>query len=389
MATVINPESKGGLLRYGAARMDRCFSCGNCTAVCPLSQEGTAFPRKFVRYAQLGLEDRLATAPEPWLCYYCGECSATCPKEATPGETMAAARRFAIAKYDPSGLAGLMFRSPAFAVFFTLLLSGILAILHLSIRLGQRAAGGETRFPAHWAVFSWIPYETIHILGVAVGALMGIVVLAGLLNAARLMLKSQGGFAALRKRPFADFSRAFGKLAREVVTMKRHGECDTDTQPGEPWCLRPRFAHGTILAGFVLLAAATGLDFFFVFVLKTEFYAFARVAGIIGGLLMLYGVSVYTWKRMRHATPNTQTTTLPDAWLLFFLSVLGLTGFALLAVTGLGLKGLASDVVVLVHSVMAMEIVLLFTLTKLAHALYRPMALFFHFLNEPPTEAAA
>ena len=37
--------------------------------------------------------------------------------------------------------------------------------------------------------------------------------------------------------------------------------------------------------------------------------------------------------------------------------------------------------------VMAMELVLLFSMTKIAHALYRPMALYFHFLKNPETTA--
>jgi len=214
-----------------------------------------------------------------------------------------------------------------------------------------------------------------------------LIVLASLFNAARMMLKAHGGLAALRQRKAADFRRALVQLAREIATMKRHGDCDTETEANEPWYLRARFAHGTILAGFVLLLVATTLDFLFVFALKLQFYGIARTVGIVGGLVMLYGLLVYSWKRMRHATPNTKTTTMADTWLLVFLIGLDLTGFALLVITTAGWKGMVSDVILLVHSVMAMELVLLFTLTKVAHALYRPMALFFHFLNAPKAEA--
>ena len=64
-----------------------------------------------------------------------------------------------------------------------------------------------------------------------------------------------------------------------------------------------------------------------------------------------------------------------------------LTGFALLLIVTFGWKGLASDVILLVHSVMAMELVLMFTVTKIGHALYRPMALFIHFLKQPQPAA--
>lgn len=383
MATPIQPGLKKDLFRYGANGMDLCFNCGNCTAVCPLSLDGTSFPRKLVRYAQLGLKEKLATAPEPWLCYYCGECSATCPKEATPGETMAALRRFAIAQYDPSGLAGLMYRFPAFLVFFTLALGAVLGFFHLSIQVAKHTGADGAVFPSHWAAFSWIPYETIHHLGVIVGALMAVLVLAGFVNATRLMLKPHGGIGSLRKHKGADVRRALSRLGAEIVTMKRHAECAGEDEAAEPWYLKPRFAHGMIMGGFFLLLAATTLDFIFVFLLKMEFYGIARPLGIVGGVAMLYGLLVYTWKRMNKATPNTQVTTAADGWLLFFLIVLDITGFMLLLITMTQWTGLWVDLTLLIHSTMAMELVLMFTMTKLAHALYRPMALFFHFLNQP------
>lgn len=386
MATALQPELKQDLVRYGARGVDLCFNCGNCTAVCPLSLDGTSFPRKLVRYAQLGLGEKLATAPEPWLCYYCGECSATCPREATPGETMAALRRYAIAQYDPSGIASLLYRFPWFLVAFTLLLGVVLGFFHLSIQVAKHTVDGVT-FPAHWAAFNWIPYETIHMLGVFVGALMGILVLSGFANAARLMLKPHGGIRSLGKHKAGDFGQAFRRLGRELVTMRRQAECSDEGEGAEPWYLRARFAHGTIMGGFMLLLAATSLDFFFVFLLKMEFYGIARPLGIIGGIIMLYGLLVYTWKRMRKATPNTTVTTPADVWILFFLIVLDITGFALLLITMNQWQGVASDVILLVHSVMAMELVLLFSMTKIAHALYRPMALYFHFLKNPETTA--
>ena len=101
MSTRIDPSFLGTLERYGAFQITACFNCGNCTAVCPLS-EGTAdFPRRMVRYAQIGDRQRLLDSKELWQCFYCGECSDTCPRQAEPGEFMAAVRRYAISSYDP------------------------------------------------------------------------------------------------------------------------------------------------------------------------------------------------------------------------------------------------------------------------------------------------
>ena len=76
-----------------------CFSCGNCTAICNLTDKTDVFPRRLIHYGQLGLTKELLSSKELWTCYYCGECSQTCPREAEPGEYMAAVRRYAISKF--------------------------------------------------------------------------------------------------------------------------------------------------------------------------------------------------------------------------------------------------------------------------------------------------
>ena len=72
------------LKKFGAFDVEACFDCGNCTAVCPLSNGKTAFPRKMITYAQQGLEGKLLGTPDMWLCDYCGECTKTCPRQAQP-----------------------------------------------------------------------------------------------------------------------------------------------------------------------------------------------------------------------------------------------------------------------------------------------------------------
>ncbi len=103
MSARVDPQFLTELKKYGTVSVDKCFNCGNCTAICPLSTNGETFPRRLIRYAQLGLKEPLLGSKELWLCYYCGKCTQTCPKQADPGEFMAAARRYAIASYDPLG----------------------------------------------------------------------------------------------------------------------------------------------------------------------------------------------------------------------------------------------------------------------------------------------
>lgn len=106
----INPEFSQELKKFGAIDINACYNCGNCTAICPLSDENNSFPRKMLRASVLGVDSKIKSSLDPWLCYYCGECTATCPRDAFPGELMMTLRRYLTTKYDWTGLSGLLYR---------------------------------------------------------------------------------------------------------------------------------------------------------------------------------------------------------------------------------------------------------------------------------------
>jgi len=105
MSSVIDIELPREVAKFGAGEFDpsACMQCGVC-AICPLSEGTNSFPRKIMRYIQLGLKGKLLQAPEPWLCYYCGDCVKDCPRQANPAEAMMAVRRYLTSEYDWTGL---------------------------------------------------------------------------------------------------------------------------------------------------------------------------------------------------------------------------------------------------------------------------------------------
>ena len=111
MSNRVDPNLLLELQDYGAVGAEICFNCGTCTAMCPLTDDEHPFPRNMIRLAQLGLEDRLLESTDPWLCYYCGDCAQTCPRQAEPGETMMALRRWLTAQYDPTGHSAKLYTS--------------------------------------------------------------------------------------------------------------------------------------------------------------------------------------------------------------------------------------------------------------------------------------
>ena len=92
---LIDPEFSDELERFGLDTTLECFNCGTCAAICPLIYEH--FPRKMIRYAQIGARDRiLQDAQELWRCLHCGLCTQTCPRGANPGELILGLRRYVL-----------------------------------------------------------------------------------------------------------------------------------------------------------------------------------------------------------------------------------------------------------------------------------------------------
>jgi Fe-S oxidoreductase len=92
----IDPEFVKVLIEFGAENLKKCFQCGTCTGICPMSTSEYSFPRKLVAYAQLGVEDKLIEVPEAWMCLTCRLCSEMCPRGAYPSETMIAIKKVAV-----------------------------------------------------------------------------------------------------------------------------------------------------------------------------------------------------------------------------------------------------------------------------------------------------
>ena len=133
MSNLVDPKLVNDLKKYGKSNWNACYHCGNCTAVCSLTAEGSLFPRKEIRTMQMGLKDRMAASIEPWLCYYCGDCTETCPRDANPAELMMSVRRYLTKLYDWTGLSGLFYTSlPALIIAFILIALAVIGVSYLN-----------------------------------------------------------------------------------------------------------------------------------------------------------------------------------------------------------------------------------------------------------------
>jgi quinone-modifying oxidoreductase, subunit QmoC len=369
------------LQRFGATDISACFSCGTCTATCPLSQDDGTFPRRIIRYAQVGMKDALLGSKELWTCYQCGECAETCPTQADPSEFMAATRRYAIASYDRTRVARTMYTQPVVAT----LVAVLMAVLFAAFMYGAHGPqSGESL-----AIFEFIPAELVHDMGIVVMVIVVAAGLAGIATMARRIGRREGvgwsdvlgSRAALARSGRAAWS-AIGRESLGQVQFR--AECDTgEAEVAVPWFRRRALVHALTVWGFLGLLAATALDYGLDIVGLKEtgtpvpIWYPVRLMGTLAGLALVYGVSVLIIDRYRAAAPSVTRSTTADWMLLALLWVTGATGFVL--EVALYLPGVPAwgYWMFLLHVAVAMELVLLAPFMKLAHAVYRPVALFY------------
>jgi heterodisulfide reductase subunit C len=66
----------------GCQHLLRCFSCGACTAACPVSAiEADFSPSLIIRQILYGLRKQLLSSPALWFCARCARCSFQCPQD--------------------------------------------------------------------------------------------------------------------------------------------------------------------------------------------------------------------------------------------------------------------------------------------------------------------
>ena len=385
-APLVKPGLLREIARYGAVDISACFNCGNCSAVCPLSEGSESFPRRAIRLGQLGRAEELLASDVPWLCHHCGECTQTCPRQADPGEYMAAVRRWTIARLEPTGIGKLMLQGVVGPILVTLGIAMMLGLFLLRIKVGAEE-GLEAGFDS-WPFRALVAYGTIHAVGIAVGLLLTMSLAISLFRfvkprRARLLQKDPatrtGMLAALRS------------TLVDVATMRR--QRSESSPKGLGWLRNPWFIHILILGGFAGLLLATIFDLVVLYLLKdtlhlTVFWP-ARVLGTGAAFALLAGVVLAIVRRVRRDGPSAATTRAADAWLLVLLLLLAVTGFWIEIAVTFAIQAPVNDWILLVHSVMAMELVLLTGATKLFHAVGRPLALLFmHMRRDPAVEVA-
>ena len=390
MTVRVDPALLPEMKKYGAFDVDACFNCGNCTAVCPLSEGDATFPRRIIRYAQVGMKDELLSSKELWTCYACGQCSETCPRQAEPSEFMAASRRYATASYDRTRLAKFLYLQPLLGTVFAVVLAVFLGLFMYVNRSGP-VPEGEAAF------FEWVPAGIIHDMGIIVMILVFLAGLAGVLT----MISRVGPATGIGWKSLMNVAglKAIGRalwssLAIESLYQKRYREdCEND-EAAQAWYRRPWVLHAATMLGFLGLLLATILDYGLdIFGIKetgepVPIWYPVRLLGTVAGLVMMYGATMLMIRRWRKEGRTVERSFTSDWMFLWLLWIAGLTGFIIELALYLPEPAWWGYALFLVHVAVAMELVLLVPFTKFAHAIYRPVSLFLQSLGRSGQSAS-
>lgn len=382
MTTLVDTGLFKDLQKFGATDVSACFSCGNCTAICPLADNDGAFPRRMIRYAQVGMKEELVTAKELWTCYHCGECSDACPTEADPGEFMATARKYAIASFDRTGLARLLYTKPVASTIVSFVVFLFFAV-YLYADHGIMPKD-ELR------IFDFVPEPYIHWTGTAIMVLIAIAGIVGIVTMARGISKREGVTWGSLFSGGQAWSRTWKALwfavGIESIGQRRYrDDCKTETT-AEPLYRRRWLVHALTIWGFLGLLVATSLDYGLSIIGVKEtgtpipLWYPSRLIGTIAGISLLYGVTMFFVMRFKKYNRSTMKSTVSDWVLLTLLWVTGFTGFLIEIALYAPPTPAWGYWVFLIHVAVAMELLIFLPFTKFAHAIYRPTALFFYSL---------
>ncbi|RPH62778.1 MAG: 4Fe-4S dicluster domain-containing protein [Chloroflexi bacterium] len=364
----VDPTFLHELKEYGAVGLEKCFNCGNCTAICPLASDEYPFPRSVIRRAQIGDREQMKSELAPWLCYYCGDCSATCPKGAEPGETMMAARRWLTAQYDWTGLARKFYTSIAWEIG-SIVFVGLLILLMFVFFAGPMATD-------HVALNAFAPVKYIHYGDWALAAFLSFFLLSNIFRMYWLTVVKDSSV----KVPLTVYLTEAWQLIYHFLTQKQFGKCDEEHRG---FFRKARWRnHWFLVSGYVLMfALVVGFLPWFQTDNIYPIYHPQRWLGYYATIALLYGGADILWGRIKKEN-QIHRFSHPSDWVFPILLLLTtISGILVHTFRYLDLP-LATYYTYTIHLVILTPMLMLeVPFGKWSHLAYRPFAIYFQALK--------
>ncbi len=376
MSLQVNPDLLIDLEKFGVQDASACFNCGNCTAICNLSSESTPFPRKVIRYLQLGLKEKLIQSPEPWLCYYCGECTETCPRQANPGEVMMGLRRYLTSLYDWTGISRLFYTSKVFEIFAILFVAAL-------VGLGFYVYHGPM-LTDRVALNVFAPNRVIEILDIIMLVVLSFFLLSNAYRMFKAVMgdprqyqelsqsaKQQVQNRLIRGIPITTYIGEAKEFIVQFFTQKRFNACGTRSQKTQ-WIV-----HLLIMSGYsiVFFMVVVGIRWF----QRDEIYPLwnpIRLLGYYSTFAILYGVTDAIIGRIKKSKAVYKNSHSSDWAFLILLWLTTFTGIMIHATRLLEMP-MATYYIYVIHLMIAVPMLVVeVPFAKWTHQLYRPLILY-------------
>jgi ferredoxin len=311
--------------------------------------------------AQWGLKDRVQNDPGPWLCFYCGECSDRCPRQANPGETMMALRRYLTMQYDWTGLSTLMYRSPFWEIGILLAIAvAVVLAFVLPQNFGFHLLSAYALRTVRLDQFA--PKEVVHLADRILAVVLSCLLLS---NAARMFFRIAKGSSI----PFSAYLTNLPGVIYQGLTQIRWRGC-RDAATTKNWA-----RHFLLVTGYATMFTLVVVFLPWFQVEDTSFH-WTSILGYYATLAMLGSTAWMIRDRVGKTTQMHRFSHLSDWLFPILLFLTALTGIMLHVFRLMDLP-MAVYVLYVVHlAIVVPMLVVEVPFGKWAHLLYRPLAIY-------------
>ncbi len=375
--TVFTPDVKfvRELKEAGADTMKKCYQCATCSVICPLSPDDKPFPRKEMVMAQWGLKDELVKSTDIWLCHNCNDCSKYCPRGAKPGDVLSILRKSVIQENAFPKFMGTIAGDPK-NIWQALLIPVVLFLVVLGV-------SGHLYFPEGEVVFS--KFFPVHYIDMIFVPLSGLAVLMFGISITRFWKNLSDGSDV---KPKAGFLPSFIATLKEIMAHSKFKKCDENKDRS--------IAHMLVFYGFIGLAITTAWAVFNLYVLQWEspypandpdmialfgsetvpmiLFVLFKLLANVSALALLVGGGLVIANRMKERGVDTVTSQFDWVFAGMVLFV-GASGMLAQMFRVADFPGVIAYSTYFLHLVAAFFIIIYMPYSKMAHFVYRTVAI--------------
>jgi len=353
------------LLGAGAEDLKYCYQCSTCTVVCPVTPDGSPFPRKEMVQAQFGLKDKLVRSLDAWLCIHCNDCSTHCPRGAKPGDVMNTIRSLSVEHFAVPGALAKAAATPSriWVLFLipVLLIGAVIFALH----------GSGFGFMEGRIVFAkMLPVPVVDAIFIPAVSFAGITMLLAL-------LRFMGAMRAEHPRTAEgqSFGGAIAGAVTDIFSHRRFRDCGTNHARSN-WHMMAMYGFIGLFVTTTLVGIMYYLEQFGMAVEVTpyDFFHPIKVLGNVSGTLAFLACVAIIARRM--ASEKTGKATIFDwtfVWVLFLTIV---TGFLAQVFRVFDIPA-AAYLIYYIHLVFVFFLLAYAAYTKMAHIFYRTVAMIY------------